>query len=176
MDSNTDDKSRKGQMVVEGDHATITFKRVLHHAPELVWAAITNPKELKEWLMCSSAAIEGRKGGSFEMVAGPAQYRAKGKVLIWDPPNVFEHEWKVPPVQEMPHGEDAIFRYELTRQGDSTLLIVTYRRITKQTALGFTPGAHVLLDRLEAQLDKKPLPNWETRFTEARTLYPAWGH
>jgi uncharacterized protein YndB with AHSA1/START domain len=174
MQRNNPDALQKGQMIVEGEHVTITFKRTLHHAPELVWDAITKPHELKEWLMCSSAKIEGRTGGTIEMVSGYAQFHVTGKILTWDPPHVYEHEWKVAPVSEMPRGEDAIFRYELTRQGSSTLLTVTYRRITKQTALGFTPGIHVLLDRLEAQLGGEPLPDWITRFQETRRLYPAW--
>jgi hypothetical protein len=98
----------------------------------------------------------------------------KGKVLAWDPPRVYEHEWKVAPVQEMPNGEDAIFRYELTPQGEHTLLTVTYRRLTANTAHGFAPGTHVLLDRLEAQLDQQPLPAWMPRFSEIMSLYPAW--
>lgn len=168
------DRIRKGRVLIEGEHATITFKRILHHAPELVWDAITNPRELKEWLMCSSAKIEGHTGGAIEMISGPAQFLVKGKILTWDPPRIFEYEWKVAPVPEMPLGEDAIFRYELTQQERAILLTVTYRHITKQTVYGFAPGTHALLDRLEAQLDKESLPDWMTRFTEARSLYPAW--
>ena len=110
------------------------------------------------------------------MVSGPGQYRSKGQILRWDPPNVFEYEWKVAPVPEMPLGEDAIFRFELTPDGDSTLLTLTYRRITKRTARGFTPGTHVLLDRLQAQLDKQPLPGWMPRFADVQSLYPSWNH
>jgi uncharacterized protein YndB with AHSA1/START domain len=168
------DESRRGRMIVEGEHATITFRRTLHHPPELVWQAITDPDELKGWLMCSSAKIDGRTGGSVEMVSGPKQFHVKGKILMWDPPHVYEHEWKVGSVSEMPQGENAVFRYELTRKANSTILTVTYRRLTSRTASGFTPGTHVLLDRLEAQLDSKPLPDWMTRFEEARSYYPAW--
>jgi len=170
----TEDKSRKGHVTIEGDHATIVFKRLLSHAPELVWDAITKPDELREWLMCSSARIEGRTGGEIEMVSGPSQFHIKGKILAWDPPRVYEHEWKVAPVPAMPNGEDAIFRYELVPQGSHTLLTVTYRRLTQQTARGFAPGTHVLLDRLEAQLERTPLPNWMPRFEEFRSLYPEW--
>jgi hypothetical protein len=38
------------------------------------------------------------------MVSGPPRYRSKGKILNWDPPHVFEYEWKVAPVPEMPLG------------------------------------------------------------------------
>jgi len=169
-----DDASRKGQIAVEGDTATLTFRRILPHAPELVWDAIATAEGLKEWLMCSEARIDGRAGGVIEMVSGAAGYRSKGKILSWDPPRLFEYEWKVAPVAEMPLGENAIFRYELTPRGGSTLLTVTYRRITKQTASGFLPGTHAFLDRLEAQLEGKPLPDWRRRFGELLGEYPAW--
>ena len=74
----------------------------------------------------------------------------------------------------MPQGENAIFRYELTPQGKTTLLTVTYQRLTMNTARGFAPGGLVLLDRLEAQLDGTPLPDWMPRFQELLESYPAW--
>ncbi|TMA26452.1 MAG: hypothetical protein E6J88_08950 [Deltaproteobacteria bacterium] len=99
----------------------------------------------------------------------------KGRMILrWEPPRVFEYEWKVAPVPEMPLGENAIFRYELAPEDSSTLLTVTYRRITKQTASGFLPGLHAFLDRLEAQLDEKPLPDWSARFAELLGQYPEW--
>jgi uncharacterized protein YndB with AHSA1/START domain len=169
-----DDRSRRGRLIVEGDTATLVFERILHHAPELVWEAIATPEGLREWLMCSEARIDGRTGGTIEMVSGPPRYRSKGKILNWDPPRMFEYEWNVAPVAEMPLGQNAIFRFELTARGSSTLLTVTYRRITKQNAPGFLPGTHAFLDRLEAQLDKKPLPDWTGRFNELLSQYPAW--
>ncbi len=174
MPDPSDVNHRKGKVIIDRNFATIIFKRTLRHAPELVWNAITNPDELKEWLMCSSAKIEGRTGGTLEMVSGPAQFHVWGKILTWEPPHIYEHEWKVDPVPEMPHGEDAVFRYELTPQGSNTLLTVTYRRLTQQTARGFAPGTHVLLDRLEAQLNQAPLPGWLQRFEQLRTEYPEW--
>jgi len=89
--------------------------------------------------------------------------------LVWDA--IAKPEGPVP---EMPLGENAIFRYELAPEDSSTLLTVTYRRITKQTASGFLPGLHAFLDRLEAQLDEKPLPDWSARFAELLGQYPEW--
>jgi uncharacterized protein YndB with AHSA1/START domain len=162
-----------GQVFDDGDYATIVFKRMLDHTPDHIWSAITEPDELKEWLM-ATATIDARSGGSIEMISGPGQYRSTGKILTWDPPKVFEYEWKVGPAPEMPRGEDAVFRYELTPVGSGTLLTVEYRRITKATSVGFAPGTHVLLDRLQAQLDQRPLPAWEERFAQLRAAYPAW--
>ena len=44
-----------------------------------------------------------------------------GRILVWDPPHVLEHEWKQPIV------EDGVVRYELTADGDGTLLRFTHR-------------------------------------------------
>jgi uncharacterized protein YndB with AHSA1/START domain len=166
--------SGKGRLIVDGATATLIFTRILEHKPEQVWDAIATPEGLSGWLMATDVRIDGRTGGAVEMVSGPGRYRSKGAILNWDPPHLFEYEWNVAPVPEMPLGEHAIFRYELTPQQGSTLLTVTYRRITRQTASGFLPGLHALLDRLEAQLARQPLPDWESRFAELLAAYPEW--
>ena len=169
----TGDISRRGQSTVDGDTATLIFKRVMPHAAEHVWEAIATAEGLGEWLMCTDVRIDGRPGGTIQMVSGPGRYHSTGTILNWDPPHLFEYEWNVAPVPEMPLGEHAIFRYELTPQQGSTLLTVIYRRVTKPTASGFLPGLHALLDRLEAQLDERPLPDWHSRFNELLSQYPA---
>jgi uncharacterized protein YndB with AHSA1/START domain len=167
---------RNGTVVIDGDHATLTFHRTYRHRPEHVWEAISTPEGLRAWLMCTHAVIDGREGGTIELVSGPPAYRSTGKILVWDPPRVLEYEWNVDPVPEMPRGESAIFRWELTPDGDDTHVVVIYRRITKETARGFLPGLHAFLDRLEAQLDGSALPDFVERFAELRAQYPAWSH
>ena len=52
-----------------------------------------------------------------------------------------------------------------------------FATLTVQTAHGFLPGLHAFLDRLEAQLDRRGLPDWMQRFDALRAEYPAWsGH
>jgi uncharacterized protein YndB with AHSA1/START domain len=172
MDSG--EETRKGRMSVDAEGVTLVFERILHHAPERVWDAISTPEGLREWLMCTQVAIDGRPGGSIEMVSGAGGYHSTGRILAWDPPRLLEYEWKVAPVPEMPLGEDAVFRYELAPRNAGTLLTVTYRRITPQTARGFLPGLHAFLDRLQAQLDGDPLPDWMVRFGELRDHYGTW--
>jgi uncharacterized protein YndB with AHSA1/START domain len=174
---------RRGRWTDEGPDgrgeatATLTFERSYRHTPEQVWDAITTPEGLRGWLMCTHAVIEGRVGGRFDMISGPAGYRSTGRILAWEPPRLLEYEWNVDPVPEMPRGEHAIFRYQLTPDGDTTHLLVTYRRLTRQTARGFLPGLHAFLDRLEAQLDGHTPPDWMQRFGELRATYPEWsGH
>jgi len=165
---------RRGTSTVDGRFATLTFNRVYRHRPEHVWDALATPEGLREWLLCTHAVIDGHVGGRFETVSGPSAYHSKGRILCWDPPRLLEYEWNVEPVPEMPKGERAIFRYELFAEGDATNLLVTYRRITRETARGFLPGLHAFLDRLEAQLDGAPPPDWLARFGEVRGQYAEW--
>ena len=166
----------KGTLTTDGEYATLEFKRVYQHPPELVWDAISTPEGLRNWLLCSFANIEGREGGAIELISGPARYHSTGKILKWQPPGLLEYEWNVAPVPEMPRGERAVFRYELTAHPDGTALCVTYTRISRQTARGFLPGLHAFLDRLEAQLAHQPLPDWLERFATHRSEYPDWSH
>ncbi|HSS38062.1 MAG TPA: SRPBCC domain-containing protein [Polyangia bacterium] len=158
----------------DGEHATLTFRRTYRHAPRQVWDAIATAEGLRGWLMCTHAVIEGRVGGRIETVSGPPGYRSSGTIRVWQPPRVLEYEWNVDPVPEMPRGEHAIFRYELTPEGNATQLLVTYSRITRRSARGFLPGLHAFLDRLEAQLDGRAPPDWRQQFAVVQAEYPEW--
>lgn len=166
--------SLNGEVTFDGDFARIHFQRQLSHPPERVWEALTDPAELRQWFMAASAGIEGKAGGSVETVAGPAQIRAWGKILVWDPPRVFEHEWITGARAEIPRGENSVVRWELKPVGKGTLLTLEHRRLTRQTGMGFGPGWHTFLDRLGALLDGEPMPGWMERFAAVKGGYPGW--
>lgn len=160
-----------GRVVVEGERASLVFSRLLVHPPEAVWRALTDPDELSNWYM-TKAAIDGREGGSIDFLAGPSRLHVTGRILRWEPPLVFEHEWKVAPRPEVPTGEDAVIRWELRRDGEGTLLNLEHRNLNRMTALGFAPGTHTFLDRLGAQLAGQPVPNWQERYGLVASHYP----
>ena len=146
----------------------------IQFSPETVWKALTEPSELSSWYM-TNAHIDGRKGGSIDFISGPSRLHITGSILVWDPPRVFEHEWKAAARQELPSGEDAIIRWELKPDGEGTILKLEHRRLNYNTALGFAPGTHSFLDRLEAHLNHRPLPNWIERYKEVASQYhPSW--
>jgi uncharacterized protein YndB with AHSA1/START domain len=156
----------------EGERATLIFQRRLLHPPEAVWAAIVDPKQVSMWYMLE-AEIDGRVGGSIHFSGGPSQFDVTGRILQWDPPRVLEYEWKIRPRPGMPSGEDAVVRWELDRDGRETLLTLTHRNVTRQIAGGIGPATHVLLDRLGAMLNGRPLPEMKQRFAEVQGQYPA---
>lgn len=162
--------AREGQLTIEGEHAVLRFERRLPHPIEAVWAAITEPAQRNLWMGKSS--VEPREGGAIETVAWgpplpPDQKRMTGRILVWDPPHVFEHEWHQPIV------EPGVVRYELQSDGDSgTLLRFTHRGLGVPNATGFRPGTQAFLDRLEAHLAGDPLPNWAERYREISGVSP----
>jgi hypothetical protein len=117
------------------------------------------------------SAVDGRAGGTIETVAsGPALppdvKRMTGRILVWDPPHVFEHEWNQAIV------EPGVVRYELTPDGDGTLLTFTHRGLGIPNANGFRPGTQAFLDRLEAHLDGRQPPNWADRYQDIAGVSP----
>lgn len=162
-----------GEVRIEGDHATLYFRRHLKHPPEAVWEALTDPAQLRQWFM-TVATIDGRPGGSVHMVSGPARFEWTGDILAWEPHRLYEYEWNTPPHPHLPQGEQSVVRWELEPKDGGTLLTLTHRRLTKGTALGFVPGTHAFLDRLEAQLAGDTLPDWQRRYQEVAGHYPSW--
>lgn len=154
---------RNGRLTIDGDRAVLTFERRLPFPIETVWSAIADPEERREWL--GTTTIEPREGGTIEMVPTgpplpPDRMRVTGRILVWDPPHVLEHEWHQPIV------EDSTVRYELTPDGSGTLLRFTHRGLGVRNAGGFLGGTHAYLDRLQAYLEHEPLPDWLTRRAE----------
>jgi uncharacterized protein YndB with AHSA1/START domain len=152
-----------GQLTIDGDRALLTFERRLPYPIEAVWSAIADPTERCRWF--GQTTIDPREGGAIDMVPTgpplpPDRKRMTGRILVWDPPNVFEHEWHQPIV------EQGVVRYELSADGDGTLLRFTHRRLGVANARGFLPGTHAYFDRLEAYLAGRPIPTWMVRYGE----------
>lgn len=165
---------KNGTVTIEGGYATLQYERRLRHPVEVVWNAITNPKELATWFN-TKAKIDARPGGAIDFVNTASGFHTMGRILAWDPLRAFEHEWHIAPNPQLANGEpDGIVRWKLTRDGDSnTILSVTFSGLTKPTGLRFSPGTHAYLDRLTAHLDNMALPDWAERTAAVRGLYLA---
>lgn len=154
---------RYGKLAIDGQQAVLTFVRHLPYPIEAVWAAIADPEQRAAWF--GETIVDGRVGGVIDMVPAETpvpveQKRMTGRILVWDPPYVLEHEWRQAIV------EDSVVRYELAREGEGTLLRFTHRGLGVRNAKQFTPGTHAFLDRLEAHLAGTGLPDWSRRYQE----------
>jgi uncharacterized protein YndB with AHSA1/START domain len=161
---------RYGEVVIDDEQAVITFVRHLPYPVEAVWSAIADPDQRAAWF--GETTVEGCVGGAIEMVpletpVPVEQKRMTGRILVWDPPHVLEHEWKQAIV------EDGVVRYELARDGDGTVLRFSHRGLGLPNAKRYTPGTHAFLDRLEAHLAATSLPDWRERYWEVAASYRA---
>lgn len=161
-------KAAPSSLEVHGDHATLVLRRFLRHPPARVWDALTDPEQIREWFL-TTARGDGRVGGSVDLVTGPNGVHATGRILAWDPPRLYEYEWNVVPGEgAIFGGERTVVRWELTPHEGGTWLVLTHRDLTPRTAEVFHLGLPTFLDRLEALLDGRPLPDFEQRVREAR--------
>lgn len=152
-----------GTITDHEDDSTITFERRLPFPVQDVWAALTEQDQLNQWF--SAGTIEHRQDGVIEL-AGPKNVPVTGTVLVWDPPRVLELDWRQHNV-----GQTTV-RYELTPDGDHTVLTLTHSGLRHNDARGYTPGQHASLDRLTAFLSGAEIPGWEERYREVQHLYP----
>ena len=157
-----------GTLVLSGGVALVAFERRLAHPVDAVWAALTESDHLAAWL--GRGAVEPRLGGEVAVRTGP-EHRADlqrlmtGRVLVWEPPRVLEHEWLQPGLGV------SVVRYELEADAGGTILRLTHRRSATPGAFGGRAGWHAYLDRLSAHLDGLPVPAWSDRRAAVEAAY-----
>ena len=146
---------RDGRLTVQGDRAVLTFERRLPYPVEAVWSAIANPGERAQWF--GETSIDAREGGMIDMIASgppppPEKKRMTGRILVWDPPHVLEHEWRQAIV------EDSVVRYELQPDGDGTLLRFSHRGLGARNGLAEQRMEFVHIDRTSCSLGSHNFP------------------
>jgi uncharacterized protein YndB with AHSA1/START domain len=137
---------RFGSLGVEPDGLwQVRFRRHLRHAPERVWAALSDPEQQAQWV--PGVTIDARPGGAV-LFDFDEEGRAEGEVLAADPPRVLEHSWRWP--DEPP----ATVRWELEPDGEGgTYLVLLHRPVRQGPAADYASGWHVMLDALHLHLD-----------------------
>ena len=139
-----------------GDLIDVRFERRYPHAIEKVWKALTDPARLSDWM--GESIVEPKVGGRFETMLGTPGV-ARGQVRVWDEPNVLEFSWN------NWDSQDAVIRYELTRDGDSTRVVFTHSGMPYDSSALMMPGWHVLLNALGEALsgasNQGLFPDWK---------------
>jgi uncharacterized protein YndB with AHSA1/START domain len=129
----------------------LRYDRRLRHPVDKVWAALTDPEQIEEWL--ARAEIELAEGGRarLEWLNGDAV--AEGRITRLEPPHAIELDTE-------PHGR---LLWELRTDGDGTRLTLTVTaEIPDDHLASARAGWHVHIDFLEDALDGRPVdwPNW----------------
>jgi uncharacterized protein YndB with AHSA1/START domain len=148
-----------GRITREDDgRATVHFERVYDYGLEELWAALTEPEQLRGWL--GEVEIDLRVGGRVVIRFDEAgEQITEGIIRELDPPRLLEYDWTYP-------GEtESVLRLELEPRGEGTLLVLDHRRLPDAAAAGYGAGWHSHLDVLAA-LGSSSRPDWDTRFAE----------
>jgi uncharacterized protein YndB with AHSA1/START domain len=152
-----------GEIFLDGDTHTIRFERTLPFAPERVWAALTEPAALAEWL--ADATVLPGEGGQLILDFGEGG-REAGRITVWVPPRALAYEWN------FTGGQPSQVQWWLTatEDGRTTLLTLEHRLLRPDVSPGYGAGWHAHLDQLEGHLAGS-VPEWAGRYEELRPLY-----
>ncbi len=140
----------------------LCFRRRLTHAPERVWAALTERREMDGWHP-TPFELEPRVGGrvTYPAELGPAM--ATGRVLAYEPPWLLAHTW----------GEDEL-RWSLQpADGGGCVLELEHIFDDRLKAARDGSGWHLCLIALREQLDGRKPPRPDEGIAEQR-LSAGW--
>ena len=171
MTQHTDqmERSRYGTVHERADGYQLRFERHLRHPVEKVWAALTNPAQLAQWL--APGEIELTLGGRVYLAFTDDSSVIDGRVTAIAPPRLLEFTWT-------DKGDDFGFvRWELVADDVGTRLVLTHTVPEAARGLGLPmlAGWHSLLEKLAALLDGQPLPSSGDRWQELHDQYARAG-
>jgi uncharacterized protein YndB with AHSA1/START domain len=147
---------------------TIRFERMLPGPTERVWAYLTDPEKRAKWL--ASGPMELHVGGTTTLTwkhadldtvpdEVPEKYAnghsMQATITRCEPPYVLGYSWGA--------RADALSEvvFELSKQGDEVLLVLTHHRLPgRKDLLGVSGGWHVHLDILAEHLQGRTSPGF----------------
>jgi uncharacterized protein YndB with AHSA1/START domain len=129
-----------------GETWTLVLVRELHHPPEKVWLALTDPAELREWApFDADRSLDTTGPVKLSTVATPTPQVSETTVTRADAPRLLEYRW----------GENDM-RWELEPLANGTRLTLWHSIGRKYVAMG-AAGWHICLDVLDRFLDGHPI-------------------
>ena len=140
------DEDPLGTVTRTGDAYELRFERRIAQPLEKVWAALTVPERLADWL--TAAELDLRVGGVFRLrFDEPQAYAFEGRIVELDPPRLIAWTW---PHEQHP---DSVVRWELFPDGDGCRLVMTQSRMFAPHLVEVAGGWHTLLEGLPAAAD-----------------------
>jgi uncharacterized protein YndB with AHSA1/START domain len=126
---------------------TLVFVRLLHHPPERVWEALTDPAQLREWSPFTADRNLASTGPAIvSMIDGDVSEDSESLVTVADAPKLLEYSWG-----------DGVLRWELAPEGDATRLTLRHT-IPDETYLSkVAAGWHICLVVADYFMDGAPV-------------------
>ena len=135
------------QVRKDGEKWTLILVRELHHSPEKVWQALTDPSQLREWAPFDADGSLSTAGSKVKLttVGAPAPRVSETTVKRAEAPNLLEYNWG---------GQD--LRWELEPLGGGTRLTLWHNIDRRFISMG-AAGWHISFDVLDRLLDGTPI-------------------
>jgi uncharacterized protein YndB with AHSA1/START domain len=146
-----------------GDGFELTFERRFALPVAKVWAALTVPERIADWL--AEAEVELRVGGVFRLLFPSHNYAMEGRIVELDPPRVVAWTW---PHEKHP---DSVVRWQLFPDGTGCRLVLTQSRLQRPELPDVAAGWHTHLECLPGAADGANTPWKAEREREIRALY-----
>ena len=159
-------KAPKGEVTVKDDRFQIVFHRRYAKPVAKVWAALTTPERLEDWL--GAAKIELRVGGRLQLSFANGKSIELSVTLV-DAPHVLGWSWMV-------DGLNTSVLFELAPDGEGCRLTLSHSGVNARQGrgAGVRAGWHAILEGLADSLDGRATP-WalkEQREAAVAPLYP----
>lgn len=130
----------------QGEAWTLVLVRDLAHPPAMVWNALTDPEQLRQWAPFDADRNLGTAGTArLSTVGTPQPHVTETKITRADAPSVLEFNWG---------GQD--LRWELKPVRGGTRLTLWHNIDRNFISMG-AAGWHVCFDVLQHLLDGQPM-------------------
>jgi uncharacterized protein YndB with AHSA1/START domain len=163
-----DTQDAAGDVTIAHDAMQVVFHRHYAKPIEKVWAALTTPERLADWL--ADAEFEMKPGGAIRLNWNNGSNTMEGRVLAYEPPTTFAWTWPL-------GGRDTEVRFDLKADGDGCWLTLTHSGLSPKVGggAGVRAGWHAHLEGLPDAIEGRKTP-WATimaRNAAVSELYPA---
>ena len=129
----------------DGDNWTLIITRDLRHSPVMVWQALTDPAQLREWAPFDADVSLEKAGTIVALTTVGTPHVSETRVKRADPPKVLEYNWG-----------DKDIRWELAPHRGGTRLTLWHNIDHGFISMG-AAGWHICLDVMDHALCGHPI-------------------
>jgi uncharacterized protein YndB with AHSA1/START domain len=132
----------------DGTHV-VAFARTIPYPVAKVWAGISDPAVLKNWL--GNVEVEPKVGGAFVIRFRDMDVVMTGRITVFEPERVIEYTWR-----ENSGASQSIVRWELAPATTGCALTLTHTfppEAVENDVLGYLGGWHEFLEAIPEAID-----------------------
>lgn len=141
-----------------GDTYELVFVRRINKPIEKVWAALTVPERIADWLANATIEPALQVGARFALHFPTMNYRMEGRIVALDPPHLIAWTWPDP---NHPGATEGVVRFELAPDGEGCVLTLTNPHLARPGLENVAAGWHTHLEGLPQAADGVRVP-WST--------------